>query len=58
MGETEMQNAADMAYLSVLTFGPCTDRNTNSEHCAVRSVILTLWSKHRSDIRSNNRIIQ
>ena len=47
----EVQKAADMAILSnaVLIFGPCTVRNRNREHYAVRSVLLTLWSKHRSD---------
>ena len=28
---------------AVLIFGPCTVRNRNREHCAVRSVLLTLW---------------
>ena len=36
---------------AVLIFGPCTDRNRNREHCAVRSVLLILWSKHRSGSR-------
>ena len=48
---SEMQKATDMysryicACLSkaVLIFGPCTDRNRNREHCAIRSMLLTLW---------------
>ena len=35
----------------VLIFGPCTDRNRNRERCAVRPVLLTLWSQHSSDSR-------
>ena len=37
---------------AVLIFGPRTDRNRNCEHYAVGSVLLTLWSKHRSDSRA------
>ena len=33
---------------AVLIFGPCTYRKSNREHCAVRSVLLTMWSKHKS----------
>ena len=36
---------------AVLIFGLWTDRNRNRGHCAVRSVLLILWSKHRSDSR-------
>ena len=35
-----------LCYL-VLIFGPCTDRNRNCEHCAVRGLLLTLWSQHQ-----------
>ena len=48
---TEKQKAADILSKAVLIFGPSTERNRNREHCAVRSVLFTLWSKHKSDRR-------
>ena len=67
ISNAEMQKAADMADIcailskAVLIFRPCTDRNRNREHCAARSVLITLWSKHRSDSRVEqfiNTVIQ